>query len=117
MRHRKRTKILSRQPAARKALLRDMATSLVLYGKLRTTAAKARVLRPLVERMVTIARRNSLAGRRQLIRQLRTQKAVQRIMDDIAPAMKGRRGGYTRMVKLGHRHGDGADVVLVEFVR
>lgn len=115
MRHRSSKKVLSRKSAARKALVRGLATSLVLYGKIRTTEAKAKVLRPVAERLVTTARVASVTHRRRLLQTLTTEAAVIRLIQDIAPRFKNRHGGYTRISKVGPRQGDGAHMVQIEF--
>ncbi len=116
MRHRKKTVILSRSAAARKALLRGLLTSLMLHGKIRTTQAKARIVRSAAERLVTVAKRKDLAGRRHVTSILHTEQAVTMLLDTIAPKYKERSGGYTRVLKVGPRQGDGARMVQIEFV-
>lgn len=116
MRHRKSTKILSRTAASRKALIKNLATSLVLHGKIRTTETKAKVLRPYVERLVTAAKKGTLADRRQILQKVDTEAAVKVLMDKLGPQFKSRNGGYTRLMKIGPRQGDGAPVVLIEFL-
>lgn len=116
MRHRKNKKVFSRKAAPRRALMRDLATSLVLYGKIRTTEAKAKALRPFVERLVTSAKRGTLADRRRLLSVLRTEPAVKKILDVVAPKFRERKGGYLRIVRIGPRQGDGAGMAQIEFV-
>ncbi len=116
MRHRKNKKVFSRQAAPRRALMRDLATSLVLHGKMKTTEAKAKALRPFVERLVTSAKRGTLTDRRQLLAVLRTEAAVKKILDVVAPKYRERKGGYLRIVRIGPRQGDGAGMVHIEFV-
>lgn len=115
MRHRKNAKILNRPHAALRSLERDLATSLVLHGKIRTTEAKAKFVRPRVERLITSARSGTLAARRQLLSFFKTESAVKKMMDTIGPRYKERNGGYLRLQKLGSRRGDGAKMVLIEF--
>ncbi len=116
MRHRKQKKILSRPAAARKALLRDLMTSLVLHGRITTTAAKGRVVRSSVERLLTHAKKGTLAGRRRVLAELRTPEAVQKTMTVLGPRFAHRAGGYTRLRKLGYRTGDGAPLVQLEIL-
>lgn len=118
MRHRNVTKTLGRKRAARHGLVADLATSLVLHDRIRTTQAKARVLRPAVERLVTLAKTpGGLAGRRRVQRVLRTEAAVKRLVETVAPRYAQRAGGYTRIRKVGFRQGDGAPIVQIEFVQ
>ncbi|MFA5133586.1 MAG: 50S ribosomal protein L17 [Patescibacteria group bacterium] len=117
MRHGKTTKILGRKKAPKAALMRSMATSLVLYEKLKTTEVKAKVLKPYVERLVTVAKKNTLHARRQLLAKLYVEPAVKKIMEEIAPRYAERKGGYLRIVKLGYRQGDAAKTVKIEFVK
>lgn len=117
MRHRKTIKSLGRKAAPRRAMLRNLATSLVEHGHIRTTLAKSKVIRPRVERLITIAKRGGLADRRQLRQYLTTDAAVEKMLTSIAPAHKERHGGYTRALKLGIRQGDAAPMVIIEFTQ
>jgi len=116
MRHRNKGKILDRKKAPREALLRNLATSLVIYEKIKTTKAKAKVLRPIVEKIVTSGRKNDLATRRQLIKFLYHKKAVDKVLEVLGPKYKEKKGGYLRLINLGNRKGDGAEMVQIEFV-
>jgi large subunit ribosomal protein L17 len=116
MRHRKKGKILGRKIGPRRALVKGLAQSLVLYEKIQTTLAKAQTVRPYVERLVTLAKEPTLTHRRQLLTKLPTEGAVRKLIEVLGPRYKDRKGGYTRMVKLGRRQGDQAEVALVEFV-
>ncbi|MDP2631459.1 MAG: 50S ribosomal protein L17 [Candidatus Uhrbacteria bacterium] len=116
MRHRNTTKTLGRKMSGRKALLRDIATSVIVYEKIKTTQVKAKTVQPLVERLITIAKKGDLASRRRLYSFFTTEQPVNKMMDIIGPKYKDRKGGYTRITKLGHRQGDGADVVQIELV-
>lgn len=116
MRHRNRKKILDRNQTARASLYRHLATSLILHGRIQTTEAKAKSLRPFVERLITLGRVSSLAHRRQLLRRLRNTPAVERILTDLSPKYKQRPGGYTRITKSGRRLGDAARLAIIEFV-
>jgi len=116
MRHRYKGKILDRKKEPRKALLRNLATSLILYEKIKTTEAKAKTLRPYVEKMITKGKKSTLAARRELLKDLYLESAVKKVMDDLAPRYKERHGGYTRITKLVPRQGDGAKMAQIEFV-
>ncbi|MDD5043291.1 MAG: 50S ribosomal protein L17 [Patescibacteria group bacterium] len=116
MRHLKRGKILDRAKAARGALLRSLATSFILYEKIKTTEAKAKALRPFVEKLITKGKRNNLTVRRELLSILYTESAVKKILEDLAPRYKDRKGGYTRITKIIPRKGDGARMAKIEFV-
>lgn len=116
MRHRKKGRALSRTASHRKATLRNMATSLFLHERIETTTAKAKELRPYAERLITLARRNDLHSRRLAARQVADRDALGKLFDDIAPRFAGRPGGYTRILKLGTRKGDAADMALIELV-
>lgn len=116
MRHRKQKRKFGRTSAPRAALMRDLATSFFLTGKIRTTEAKAKALRRVAERLITRARVDSLVNRRSLSHFVYTEAAVKRAFTDIGPTMKARAGGYTRIVKLGNRQGDGAPMVQLELV-
>lgn len=116
MRHSKNKVTLDRKSAPRKALLRGLVESLILAEKIKTTLAKAKAIRPIVEKLITNARKGTLASRRHAIQYLYTQKAVKQLMDKTAPRFKERKGGYTRIIKLGARPGDGAEEAIIEFV-
>ncbi len=116
MRHLNKGKILDRKKAPREALLRNLATSLVIYEKIKTTKAKAKVIKPIVERLITAAKSNNLTARRQLLKVLYHQKAVKKALEVLGPRYKDRKGGYTRIIKLNRRQGDGAEMVQIEFV-
>ena len=116
MRHGAKTSKLGRTGAPRKALMRAQATSLMRHGRLVTTTAKAKVLRSYAERLISRARTDSVAARREAARKLYTDAAVQKLFTVIAPKFRDRPGGYLRLVKMGHRKGDAAPLTLVEFV-
>lgn len=116
MRHQSSKKQLARNYKQRKALLRNLATSLVLYEKIKTTKSKAKVLKPKVEKMVTQAGLNTLHNRRELMKRLMTKGAVDKMLEVIGPKYKDKKGGYLRIVKIGERQGDGASMCAVEFV-
>lgn len=116
MRHRKSGKILDRKVGPRRALIKNLAQSLVLYEKIKTTNAKARVTRSYVERLVTIAKNPNLSNRRLLIKRLPTEGAVRKLLEVLGPRYVKRAGGYTRITKLASRQGDRAAMVQIEFI-
>jgi large subunit ribosomal protein L17 len=116
MRHRKKQTTLGRKKSVREALLRSQAESLILHGKIKTTLAKAKALRGVVEPLVTKAKRGSLTDRRNIMKVLYTEKAVKKIMDKIGPKYREREGGYTRITKAGTRATDSAAIAYIEFV-
>jgi|SRR3989338_6645751 len=116
MRHRKKGKILDRKKGSRQALLRSLATSVIIYEKVKTTQAKAKAVKPLVEKLVTIAKKNDLTARRKLLDVLYHKKAVNKALEILGPRYKDVNGGYTRIIKLGQRQGDGAEMAQIEFV-
>jgi len=113
MRHRDKTKIFSRSASARLAMIRDVATSVVVYEKVETTLAKAKAVRPILERLITKAKRGDLASRRALIAFFTTHQPVEKLIDVLAARFEKRVGGYTRRRRLARRLGDGAEQVLV----
>lgn len=115
MRHFKKGRKLSRKTGQRKALLRSLMNSLVKYGSIETTEAKAKELRPKIEKLVTKARINNLANRRLLARFFH-KSLVKKMLDEIAPKYKERQGGYTRITKLGPRKHDASLMAKIEFV-
>jgi len=117
MRHRKKTKILDRKKEPREAMLRNLATSIILYEKVKTTKARARAVRPLVEKMITLGKKNTLASRRQAIKFFYIENPVKKIFEELGPRYKDRPGGYTRITKLGYRQGDSAEMVQIELVK
>ena len=116
MRHLKSGRKLSRRKEHRKSMLANLAASLIKNGRVKTTDAKAKEVRPFVERMVTFARRGDLHARRIVLSRLRDPIAVKKLFDEIGPRFADRFGGYTRILKLGPRKGDSADMVLIELV-
>ncbi|MFH1089560.1 MAG: 50S ribosomal protein L17 [Candidatus Uhrbacteria bacterium] len=116
MRHRNNKKILGREVAPRRALLRSLAESVILYEKVQTTEAKAKIVRPLVEKAISIGKTPTLAARRKLMTMFHTQAPVEKILAEIGPRYKTRAGGYTRIIKLGHRLNDAADMAQIELV-
>lgn len=116
MRHRKSGRKFGRNPGQRKALLRQQAISLIQNDRIMTTEAKAKELRSVVEKLVTIAREDSEHHRRLVMSRLDHEPTVARLFDVVAPRFEETPGGYTRISKLGLRHGDAAPLVLIEFV-
>jgi len=116
MRHRARGRKLGRTTAHRKALFRNQLTALFSHERIITTVAKAKELRPLAERMVTLARTGTLPARRRVLTMVPDKVVVRRLFDEIAPRFVDRDGGYTRIVRLGPRHGDAAELAVIEFV-
>ncbi len=116
MRHQKKTVKLGRTAEHRKALLANQVCSLIEHQRIKTTLAKAKAVRPLAEKMVTLGKKGSLHARRTALATLRQGDAVKKLFDDIAPRAASRNGGYTRIVKLGARKSDSAPVAFIEWV-
>ena len=116
MRHRKAGRKFGRNPAQRKAMLRQLAISMILHERLTTTEAKAKTLRPIVEKLVTIARDDSSHHRRLVMSKIDNEPATTKLFEVIAPRFEEAPGGYTRISKLGVRHGDAAPLALIEFM-
>lgn len=116
MRHRKAGRKFGRNPAQRQAMLRQLAVSMILHERLTTTEAKAKTLRPIVEKLVTIAREDSSHTRNLVMSRLDHPAATARLFEVIAPRFEEAPGGYTRISKLGVRHGDAAPLALIEFL-
>ena len=116
MRHLSKKVTLDRKTAPRRSLLANLVESLVLYEKIKTTKAKAKAARLLAEKLVTSAKKQTLSGRREIIKVLYTENAVRKLMEVYAKRYADRKGGYTRITALKVRKGDGAEEVLLEFV-
>ncbi len=116
MRHKNKNKILGREKAPRESMLRNLASSVLMYEKVKTTKAKAKAVRTLVEHSITVAKKGDLNARRELIAKLPQTLAVKKAMDILGKRYKERNGGYTRIVKIGPRTGDGAEMVKIELV-
>ncbi|MBI3122451.1 MAG: 50S ribosomal protein L17 [candidate division NC10 bacterium] len=116
MRHRRAGRKLGRTTAHREMMMRNLVTSLFLYEKIITTAAKAKELRSVAEKMVTLAKREDLAARRQAAEVLMDDKALKKLFDTIGARYRDRNGGYTRITKLDYRMGDGAPLAAIELV-
>jgi large subunit ribosomal protein L17 len=116
MRHRAKGRQLSRTSTHRRAMLNNMATSLFEHGRVITTEAKAKELRPFAEKLITLARRGDLHARRLVERRIKSRETLSRLFSEIGPRFAARPGGYTRILKLGHRDGDGADIARIELL-
>jgi large subunit ribosomal protein L17 len=116
MRHHRSGKKLGRDSAHRKALYANLAGALIEHGRIKTTQAKAKAVKPIAEQMITLGARGDLAARRRALSYLRSKDVVHTLFTDVAPRFKDRPGGYSRIVKLGPRAGDAADMVYLELV-
>ena len=116
MRHQRSGKKLGRDSAHRKALYANLTGSLIEHGRIRTTETKAKAVRPVAEKMITLGRDGSIHARRQALAFLRSQEIVHMLFSEVAPRFKDRPGGYTRVIKLGPRQGDAAPMAYLELV-
>jgi large subunit ribosomal protein L17 len=116
VRHARSGKKLGRDSAHRKALYSNLAGALIEHGRIKTTVTKAKAVKPLAEQMITLGRRGDLHARRQATAFLRSRDVVHKLFDEVAPLFKDRPGGYTRIIKLGPRPGDAAEMVYLELV-
>ena len=116
MRHRKQGRGLSRSPSHRKAMLNNLATSVLDTERVQTTTAKAKEVRRLVERLITFGKRNDLHARRQVLRVIRNESVVAKLFGPLADRYADRSGGYTRIVRVGYRQGDAADMSILELI-
>jgi large subunit ribosomal protein L17 len=116
VRHRRAGRKLGRDSAHRKALYSNLAGALIEHGRIKTTEAKAKAVKPFAEQMITLGKRGDLHARRLAFAELRSQDVVHQLFADVAPRFADRPGGYTRIVKLGPRFGDAADMVYLELV-
>ena len=116
MRHRGAVKKLGRNTSHRRALLRNLVTSLIMEERIETTPAKAKAMRPHVEKMITLGKRGDVAARRLALGYLMTRESVDRLFDTVAPRFGDRNGGYLRIVHKGWRTGDGAETCFIELV-
>ncbi|HBG81345.1 TPA: 50S ribosomal protein L17 [candidate division CPR2 bacterium] len=114
-RHKHVGRKLGREAGHRRAMLRNLATSLILHERVETTVAKAKEIRPIVERLITTGKKGDLAARRRLLRYI-PENAAAKVMEKIAVDFKDREGGYTRILKTGFREGDAAPTAIIEFV-
>jgi large subunit ribosomal protein L17 len=116
MNHRKTGRKLGRTSAHRKALFRNMVTSLFEHEQIRTTDAKAKELRGVAEKMITLGKRGTLHARRQALRTIRSKEVTSKVFGELAERYRDRPGGYTRVIKLGQRAGDAAPMAIIELV-
>ena len=116
MRHRIATKKLGRNTSHRRALLRNLVTSLIMEERIETTPAKAKAMRPHVEKMITLGKKGDVASRRLALGYLMTRESVDRLFDHVAPRFGDRNGGYLRIIHKGWRTGDGAETCFIELV-
>ena len=116
MRHQRKGKKLGRDSAHRKALYSNLTGALIEHGRIKTTVAKAKAVKPIAEKMITLGRKGDLAARRQALAYLRSQEVVHQLFAEVAPRFADRPGGYLRIVKLGPRYGDAAEMVYLELV-
>ncbi|MGH7881518.1 MAG: 50S ribosomal protein L17 [Candidatus Dormibacteraceae bacterium] len=116
MRHRKQGRHFGRHSHARKALLRNLATSILQHGRITTTEAKAKELRRVVERLITTAKADDLAARRRVAEEISIPEVAERLFNNLLPRLASRPGGYTRIIHRGPRLGDGAPMVVIELV-
>jgi large subunit ribosomal protein L17 len=117
MRHRKSGRKLGRTSSHREAMLRNMVTSLLKYEKITTTDAKAKELRKVAEKMITLGKRGDLHARRQALSFVRDREIVGKLFDELSARYRDWTGGYTRIVKMGNRAGDNAPVSIIEFIQ
>jgi large subunit ribosomal protein L17 len=116
MRHLKQGRKLGRTTAHRKALLRNLATALLEHERIITTEPKAKELRRVADKLVTLGKRGNLHARRQALQVVQSNAIVQKLFNEIAPRFSGRQGGYTRILRLGYRPGDAAAMAVIELV-
>src|SRR5215216_7063342 len=116
MRHQRAGKKLGRDAAHRKALYSNLTGALIEHGRIKTTVTKAKAVKPVAEQMITLARRGDLHARRQAVAFLRSKDVVHKLFAEVAPRFKGRPGGYSRIVKIGPRPGDAAEMAYLELV-
>ena len=116
MRHARAGKKLGRTSAHRKALYSNLAGALITHGRIQTTEAKAKAVKPFAEKMISLGKRGDLHARRKALAELRSQDVVHNLFAEVAPRFAERPGGYTRVLKTGHRLGDGAEMALIELV-
>jgi len=116
MRHQRAGKKLGRDAAHRKALYANLAGALIEHGRIKTTVTKAKAVKPIAEQMITLGRRGDLHARRQAVAFLRSKDVVHKLFDEVAPRYKDRPGGYSRIVKIGPRPGDAAEMAYLELV-
>jgi large subunit ribosomal protein L17 len=116
VRHHRAGKKLGRDPAHRKALYANLVGSLIQHGRIRTTVTKAKAVKPFAEQMISLGKRGDLHARRQALSELHSREVVEILFDDVAPRFAERPGGYARIVKIGPRLGDAAEMAYLELV-
>ncbi|OQX71355.1 50S ribosomal protein L17 [Candidatus Parcubacteria bacterium 4484_255] len=116
MRHKKKGKILSRKIGSRKALFKGLALALILHEKITTTEAKAKAVKPIIERLISMGRVDNLDNLRKINAYLQSREAAKKIIEKLGPRYKERAGGYLRIIKIGPRRGDAAPMVVLELV-
>lgn len=116
MRHRLAHRKLNRTPSHRKAMFANMAASLITHEQIVTTLPKAKEMKPIMDKLITLAKKGDLSARRQAIAQVRDKDAVRKLFDVMGERYKDRSGGYCRVLKAGYRHGDNAPVAVIELV-
>lgn len=116
MRHRRKKKILGRGKSHRKMLIKNLLKSFFIHEKIETTETKAKLIKPLVEKVITIGKKDNLQSRRKIIQKIGNNYIANKILKEISPRYKERSGGYTRIIKLGKRQGDNANVVQLTLV-
>jgi large subunit ribosomal protein L17 len=116
VRHRRSGRKLGRDASHRKALYANLASALIEHGRIKTTVAKAKEVRPVAEQMITLGRRGDVHSRRQALKLLRSQDVVHKLFSEVGPRFADRPGGYSRIVRIGPRQGDAAEMVYLELV-
>ena len=116
MRHKKKGKKLGRKKEPREMMLRNLASSVLIYEKIKTTEVKAKAVKSLVEKIITTAKKGDLSSRKKLVEILPQKMAVKKTFEVLKEKYQDRPGGYTRIIKLGNRQGDGAEMVILELV-
>jgi large subunit ribosomal protein L17 len=116
VRHHRSGRKLGRDASHRKALYANLSSALIEHGRIKTTAAKAKEVKPIVEQMITLGRRGGVHARRQALAYLRSQDVVHKLFSDVGPRFTDRPGGYTRIIRIGPRQGDAAEMVYLELV-
>lgn len=117
MRHNKKGKVFGREKAPREAMLRNLVQSVILYETVNTTLPKAKAVKPLVEKLITLGRVKTLNSRRALSRVLTIESAVNKVLEELGPRYANRAGGYARIIKLGHRAGDNAPIAQLQLIK
>ena len=116
MRHRKKKGKLGRPSSHREALLSNLAVAFITHGRITTTVAKAKALRPVVEKLITLGKKQDISARRRAALILKDKDAVKKLFAEVGPRFDARNGGYTRIMRLGTRAGDGAPMAIIEMV-